>query len=64
MDLAVLYTVTNDYGDIMIQTSNLSLAEFVEKHAKGIDRGLFLAVGGDSKRSIVKKGIFRRVHTK
>ena len=59
-----MYTVTNDYGDILIQTSSFKLAEFVSKHAKGLDRGLFLAVGGDNKRTIVKKGIFRRLYTK
>ena len=60
----MMYTVTYDYGDILVQTSNLSLAEFVNKHAKGIKRGLALAVGGDSKRHIVEKGIFRRVYSK
>jgi len=60
----MMYTVTNDFGDILVQTSSFKLAEFVEKHAKGIERGMFLAVGGDNKRVIVKKGIFRRLYTK
>lgn len=60
----MMYTVTNDFDDIIIQTSSFLLAEFVDTNARGVDRGMFLTVGGDSINPNQKKSIFRRVYTK
>lgn len=43
-----MFTVCNDYGDILIVTSDRKLAFFVEKNSYGTDKGLRLRIGGDA----------------
>ena len=39
--------VTNDQGLCLIRTTDGAIAEFVERHSKGINPTLRLTVGGD-----------------
>lgn len=41
------YTVTNDQGLCLIQTTNGMIASFVNAHSKGIDPELRLRIKGD-----------------
>ena len=47
IDDECFYTVKNDYGDILLVTRDGQLAEFVDRHSKGIPRGVYMRVGGD-----------------
>ena len=42
-----MFTVCNDYGDILIITSDSKLAFFVEENSHGADEALRLRIGGD-----------------
>jgi hypothetical protein len=39
--------VTNDQGLCLIRTTDSAIAEFVDRHSKGVDPNLRLTVGGD-----------------
>lgn len=53
------YHVCNDHGECLIHTRNRQLAYFVDKHSRGLPRGLYLSIGGDRKRD-KKRPLFRR----
>lgn len=53
--------VTNDQGLCLIRTSNLAIANFVNKHSKGIPPGMFLTVGGDPGARKAKRSIFHYI---
>ena len=42
-----MFTVCNDYGDILIVTSDRRLAYFVEDNSHGTEKSLRLRIGGD-----------------
>jgi hypothetical protein len=42
-----MYTVCNDQGLCLIRTSDRQIAEYVDRHSRGIDHSLRLTVGGD-----------------
>jgi hypothetical protein len=42
-----MFTVCNDFGDILIVTSDRKLAFFVEANSYGTDEALRLRIGGD-----------------
>lgn len=56
-----IYMVTNDQGLCLIRTSNLAIANFVNKHSKGIPPGMFLTVGGDPGARKAKRSIFHYI---
>ena len=55
-----IYTVVNDYGECLIRTSSGSIAYFVDKHSKGLPRGMYLTIGGDPGSRFKEKPIFRK----
>lgn len=49
------YVVCNEAGDCLIVTTSSKIAEFVERHTKGVPRQLRLNVGGDPGTKVEKK---------
>jgi hypothetical protein len=49
------YVVCNEAGDCLIVTTSSKIAEFVERHIKGVPRELRLNVGGDPGTKVEKK---------
>jgi|688.fasta_scaffold598773_3 hypothetical protein len=53
VDDEYFYTVFNDFGDVLLVTRDGALAHFIDKHCKGIPRGVYMRVGGDRGMNVV-----------
>lgn len=60
-DGIVIYTVCNDAGLCLIRTRNGAIANFVQKHSKGISPDLRLTVGGDPGTRQSRRPIFHHI---
>lgn len=49
------YVVCNEAGKCLIVTTSSAIAEFVERHVKGISPDLRLNIGGDPGTKVEKK---------
>jgi hypothetical protein len=53
IDDEYFYTVFNDHGEILLVTRDSQLAEFINRHSKGIPKGVYMRVGGDRGMKVV-----------
>lgn len=56
-----MYMVTNDFNECLIRTTNRALAYFVNAHSRGLERGMFLVVGGDPGSRKAKRPLFHHI---
>jgi hypothetical protein len=54
-DGIIQYVVCNEAGKCLIVTTSSKIAEFVERHVKGIPPDLRLNIGGDPGTKVEKK---------
>jgi hypothetical protein len=55
------YMVCNDQGLCLIRTTSSRIADFVDRHSRGINPDLRLTVGGDPGTKQTKRPIFYHV---
>jgi hypothetical protein len=57
----ITYTVCNDQGFCLIRTTSNRIAQFVNRHSKGISSELRLTVGGDPGTKQSRYPIFHHI---
>lgn len=56
-----MYMVTNDQGLCLIRTTDGAIADFVDKHSKGVNPDLRLMVGGDYGSRVTNPPIWKHI---